>query len=93
MVFLDSYKKKFDSYPNDILEFAKQNQITLPKISTLKGQALCLMSQNEIKGKIHITPEQATLFFKNVGIKSRDAIQAFRYDTYCKKKKSSKNSK
>lgn len=78
---INNYTKKFDNYPNDLIEFAKKNNIELLPLSSMKGQALALMSQEEIRGQKHISRKDAVQFFKNIGMETSDAIQQFNKTT------------
>ena len=78
---INNYIKKFDNYPNDLIEFAKKNNIELLPLSSMKGQALALMSQEEIRGQKHISRKDAVQFFKNIGMETSDAIQQFNKTT------------
>lgn len=82
---MEDYKEEYKSYPEDITKFAEDNKISLPKIHTLRGQALALMAQPEIRGKKYITRESAVQFFKNINRKTNDAIQQFNKATGIKR--------
>jgi len=82
---VDTYKTKFGDYPEDLKAFAKENNLTLLPITTMKGQALALMSQPEIRGTVHITREEAVKFFQNIGMETTDAIQQFNKATGLKR--------
>ena len=73
---VDIYINPFNAYPPDIVEFFKNNNLPLISLKSLKGQALALMSQPEASGK-HIGREEADKFFRNIGMKTSDAIQSF----------------
>lgn len=77
LINIDRYSKKFDEYPRDLIEFAKVNSIALPPLSSLRGQALALMSQPEVRGKQHVGRNEAVKFFQNIGMETTDAIQQF----------------
>ena len=87
---INNYTKKFDNYPNDLIEFAKKNNIELLPLSSMKGQALALMSQEEIRGQKHISRKDAVQFFKNIGMETSDAIQQFNKTTGFKRIKNRK---
>ena len=74
---IDSYTKKFEEYPADLVAFAKENNIELLSLSSMKGQALALLSQPEIRGKKCVGRDEAVKFFKNIGMETADAIQQF----------------
>jgi hypothetical protein len=68
----------YESYPDDLVNFARRANIRLPKISTVGGQALALLSQPSNRGgNYFFTPEETTEFFKNIGLNTRDSIQPF----------------
>jgi len=71
------YILKFVSFPMELIQFAKENQIILPKINSLRGQALALMTQSEVRGQQYISRQEAVLFFQQIGMSSHDAIQPF----------------
>lgn len=72
--------KAFTVYPNDLVEFCNNNKIKLPIIDSKRGQALALLAQPEIRNEKYISRNEAELFFKNIGRKPGDAIQAFNKD-------------
>jgi hypothetical protein len=74
---IELYTTKFEDYPSDLLEFAKENSLKLPGISTLKGQALALLSQPEVRGKQHVSRPHATQYFQALDMKTPDSIQPF----------------
>jgi len=77
LINIDLYTKKFDSYPQDLVEFAQKNKIRLPKLKCKKGQALALLSQPEVRAQKHLGRDEATRFFQNIGMKTPDSIQLF----------------
>ena len=77
LINIHTYTKKFDAYPPDLVAFAKENSIQLLSLSSMRGQALALMSQPEIKGQKYLGREEAVQFFKNIGMETQDAIQQF----------------
>ena len=77
LITISNYAKKFEMYPLDLTEFCSENKIELLNIDTNRGQALALMAQPEVRGKLHITRAEAEQFFKQIGIETGDAIQAF----------------
>ena len=48
---IDAYKTKFEKYPDDLVEFAAAHTISLMPLKSMRGQALALMAQPEIRGK------------------------------------------
>jgi hypothetical protein len=71
------YSKKFVEYIPDLLEFATAHKLRLPKIDSLKGQALALLSQPGVRGKQHVSREHATKFFQSIEMETPDSIQPF----------------
>jgi len=66
------------TYPEELVSFAEDVKISLPKISSVGGQALAYLSQPENRGgNKFITPQETTDFFTGIGIKTRDSIQPF----------------
>lgn len=77
---IDAYTKKFDAYPPDLVAFAAEHKFTLPGIQSMKGQALALMAQPEIRGQKYVDGRpQATKFFQKIGLldEKTDPIQCF----------------
>jgi hypothetical protein len=74
---IDLYNKKFEQYPSDLVQFAREHNLKLLPLTSMRGQALALMSQPEVKGQKYIGRDEAVKFFKNIGMKTRDAIQQF----------------
>ena len=89
LINIDNYTTKFDEYPADLQDFAKENQITLPSIKNMRGQALALMSQPEVRGLQYLKRSETEKFLKNIGISAGDAIQAFNKSTGIKRMKMS----
>ena len=66
------------TYPEELVSFAEDVKISLPKISSVGGQALAYLSQPENRGgNKFITPQETANFFTELGIKTRDSIQPF----------------
>ena len=76
-VNIDLYPTKFEAYPPDLAAFATEHKLKLPGLTSLKGQALALLSQPEVRGQHHVSREQATKFFQNLGMTTPDSIQPF----------------
>ena len=53
----------------------------------MRGQALALMSQPEVRGQKHIGRAEAVKFFQNIGMETTDAIQQFNKATGVKRMK------
>ncbi len=77
LIAIGSYVKKFEAYPADLVTFCEANNVPLKNIDSNQGQALALMAQPEVRGQQHLTRVEVELFFKQIGVKSRDAIQGF----------------
>ncbi len=77
LIAIGSYVNKFDAYPADLVTFCAANNIPLKNIKSNQGQALALMAQPEVRGQQHLTRVETDLFFKQIGVKSRDSIQGF----------------
>lgn len=84
-IAIENYTKMFEAYPEDLREFAKENDIELPTITGKRGQALALMAQPEIRGQFYVDRKTAELFFKNISMYSADVIQAFNKSTGIKR--------
>jgi hypothetical protein len=76
-ITIDSYKAQFEQFPADLLEFCLAEEITLPSINSLKGQAIALLAQPENRGKRFLSRPGAKVFFESVGLETHDAIQPF----------------
>lgn len=87
LINIDNYTKKFEDYPPDLVVFAKEKKLTLLPLTSMKGQALALMSQPEVRGQKHLGREEAVKFFKNIGMETTDAIQQFNKATGLKRMK------
>lgn len=87
IINISSYKKRYTAYPPDLVEFATKNNLILPNLASMRGQALALMSQVEVRGQKHIGRKEAVEFFKNIGMKTTDAIQQFNKATGLKRMK------
>lgn len=74
---IDLYKSKFDDYPNDLVEFAKKIDVVLPTLSSMRGQALALMAQPDVRGLKFVDRDQASTFLQKIGFNTKDAIQQF----------------
>jgi len=71
------YTKRFEEYPSDFLKFAEEKNIPLPPLTTMRGQALALMAQPEVRGQKHITRDEADKFCQQLGMETKDSIQQF----------------
>lgn len=78
---LSEITKPFDSYPQDLIDFAKQNSIQLPNLSeNIRAQALALMAQPNIRQIYYLERADTELFYKQIGAKTLDSIQGFNKD-------------
>ena len=77
LIDITKYKTKFGAYPADFESECKKNNVKLPGIDSLAGQAYALMAQPEIRGQKHLGREETDAFFKNIGIPTNDSIQPF----------------
>ncbi len=68
---------KFEEFPADLLTFCAANEIALPSIDSLKGQAIALLAQEANRGTKCVTRLSAKAFFETIGFKTDDAIQPF----------------
>lgn len=83
---IDEYKTKFTEYPEELLLFAKENKLEkLPAITSLRGQALALLAQPEVRGQRYLGREETVKFFQNIGMETQDAIQQFNKPTGLKR--------
>lgn len=87
LINIDMYTKKFEAYPDDLLIFAKENNLQMLSLDSMRGQALALMAQPEVRGQKHIGRNEAEKFFENIGFKTTDAIQQFNKATGLKRLK------
>jgi len=78
------YMTPFASYPVELFEFCK-GKIKLPKLVSLRGQAIALMAQPENRGQRFLTREDTAVFFTQIGIQTDDSIQPFNKDFGLKK--------
>ena len=82
---IDAYKTKFEKYPDDLVEFAAAHTISLMPLKSMRGQALALMAQPEIRGKQLLSRTDTVKFFQNIGMETSDAIQQFNKATGLKR--------
>jgi hypothetical protein len=87
LIDIDNYTKKFEEYPSDFVEFAEEHEIPLLALTSMKGQALALMAQPEVRGQKHLGRLETEKFFKNIGMETDDAIQQFNKSTGFKRLK------
>jgi len=77
LINIDLYKKKFEAYPADLIAYAKEKNIPLLPLSSMRGQALALLSQPEVRGQKYLGRDEAIKFFNNISMETTDAIQQF----------------
>ncbi len=77
VINIQDYTTKFDTYPADLIAFSHEHNFKLLPLTTLRGQALALMAQPEVRGQKHISRNEADQFFKNIHLETSDAIQQF----------------
>ena len=77
LIDISNYITRFVCYPLDLTQFCSENKITLPKLDTLRGQGLALMSQSEVRGQKHLTRHETDSFFEKIGMVTTDSIQGF----------------
>ena len=77
VIRIQDYTTKFDTYPADLIAFSQEHNFKLLPLTTLRGQALALMAQPEVRGQKHLTRTETDQFFKNIQMKTRDSIQQF----------------
>ncbi len=87
LIDIDLYTTKFEEYPSDLVAFAEENEIPLLPLKSMRGQALALMAQPEVRGEKHIGRDEAVKFFQNIDMETRDAIQQFNKATGLKRVK------
>jgi hypothetical protein len=78
---LTRYITAFTAYPADLLTACQAVNLTLPGLESIRGQALALMAQPEVRGRAWVDPDGAVQFFRQIGFPTRDAIQAFNKST------------
>ena len=54
LIAINNYKKRFEEYPADLVAFAKENKIQLCPLTSMRGQALALMAQPEVRGQKYL---------------------------------------
>lgn len=77
LIEISNYTRRFEAYPQDLLDFAAETNLSLIPISSMRGQALALMAQPDVRGQQHIGRAEAVEFFKSIGMETTDAIQQF----------------
>lgn len=77
LIDIKPYISKFTEYPAELLEVCSKHEVKLPGIDSLAGQACALMAQPDIRGQKHIGRTEATAFFNQIGLPTKDSIQPF----------------
>ena len=82
---ISNYTTAFTEYPSDLKEFC-EGKVKLPKkLSCLRGQALALLAQPEVRGQLYLEREDTSAFFNQIGLSTDDSIQPFNKDFGLKK--------
>jgi hypothetical protein len=87
LIDINNYTSRYTCYPSDLLVFVKEKNLPLLSLESMRGQALALMSQPEVRGQKHIGRDEAVKFFENIGMQTKDAIQQFNKATGLKRLK------
>lgn len=77
---IDLYTTKFTEFPPDFLTFAQTHSLKLPGLSSMKGQALALLTHPDVRGQKYLDGRpHATKFFTTLGLldEKTDPIQCF----------------
>ena len=83
-IAISNYTTAFADYPADLKEFC-EGKVKLPKLSGLRGQALALLAQPEVRGQLYLEREDTSAFFNQIGLLTDDSIQPFNKDFGIKK--------
>lgn len=83
-ITISNYTTAFVAYPAELEEFCK-GKVKLPKLKGLRGQALALLSQPEVRGQLYLDREDTAAFFAQIGLSTDDSIQPFNKDFGLKK--------
>jgi hypothetical protein len=84
-ISIDTITERFTAYPADVTEFAADNDLTLPQITSLKGQGLALLTIPENRGVRYADRQICVEFFNKIGMDTDDAIQHFNKATGIKR--------
>ena len=76
-ITIEDYTAQFDDFPADLMAFCLAEEIMLPSISSLKGQAIALLAQPENRGTRFLSRPGAKAFFESIELETHDAIQPF----------------
>lgn len=74
-IVCESTFKNYYEFDSEFLSFCKKNNITPPKLNTIKGQVIALMTCQENHNKL-VTRELLNQFLDIIGMKSKDIVQA-----------------
>jgi hypothetical protein len=85
LIDINNYTRRYTCYPSDVLVFADENKLKLPELTSMRGQALALMAEPEVRGQKHIGRDETVKFFENIGMETTDAIQQFNKATGLKR--------
>jgi hypothetical protein len=78
---LSQITSPFTAYPQDLIDYANAHTIPLPNLTAnIRGQALALMAQPNIRQIYYFEREDTTQFYKQIGFDTRDSIQGFNKD-------------
>jgi hypothetical protein len=84
-ISITAYTTKYTAYPADLLAFCETMKVMPPNITSLRGQALALMAQPEVRGQLYLQREDTEQFFEQIGVPTNDAIQQFNKATGLKR--------
>jgi hypothetical protein len=87
VINISLYTTKFEEYPSDFVAYAKEHGVDLPPLTSMRGQALALLSQPGVRGEKYVGRDEADKFFKNIGMDTGDSIQQFNKATGMKRMK------
>src|ERR1035437_3468709 len=66
--------KAFDKYDDEFIKFCKKHEINIPKLNSLKGQVIALMTFKKNRNK-YVDRDILNLFISKIGFSSKDVIQ------------------
>jgi hypothetical protein len=87
VINISLYTTKFEEYPSDFVAYAKEHGVDPPLLTSMRGQALALLSQPGVRGEKYVGRDEADQFFKNIGMDTGDSIQQFNKATGMKRMK------
>jgi hypothetical protein len=68
------YKTKFEEYDPEFMAFCEDNNITVPKLGSLKGQVIALVTHRNNRNK-YVNRDILEAFLSHIEMKSGDCIQ------------------